>query len=130
MQCSESRKEAARLTPLLTPRTLVRLATWNIRTMYVGTSGTGTSGQADTAKEVGLDRTYPEEASIQHHTPSPDLKPAGEEGQPHNSWRRDTVAELKQQGTNWSGMTRAAQNRERWRGVVDDLCSTGSDGHK
>ena len=79
MQCSESRKEAARLTPLLTPRTLVRLATWNIRTMYVGTSGTGTSGQADTVEEVGLDRTYPEEASIQHHTPSPDLKPAGEE---------------------------------------------------
>ena len=34
MQCSESRKEAARLTPFLTPRTLVRLATWNIRTMY------------------------------------------------------------------------------------------------
>ena len=34
MQCSESRKEAARLTPLLTPRTLARLATWNIRTMY------------------------------------------------------------------------------------------------
>ena len=34
MLCSESRKEAARLTPLLTPRTLARLATWNIRTMY------------------------------------------------------------------------------------------------
>ena len=33
-QCSESRKEAARLTPFLTPRTLTRLATWNIRTMY------------------------------------------------------------------------------------------------
>ena len=34
MQCSESQKEAERLTPLLTPRTLVRLSTWNIRTMY------------------------------------------------------------------------------------------------
>ena len=34
MQYSESRKEAARLIPLLTPRTLIRLATWNIRTMY------------------------------------------------------------------------------------------------
>ena len=51
-------------------------------------------------------------------------------GRPHNSWRRDTEAELKQQGTNWSGMTRAAQNRLRWRGFVDGLCSTGSDGHK
>ena len=38
-----------------------------------------TSGQADTAEEEGLDRTHPQEASIQHHTPSPDLEPAGEE---------------------------------------------------
>ena len=30
------------------------------------------------AEEVGLDRTHPQEASIQHHTPSPDLEPAGE----------------------------------------------------
>ena len=37
------------------------------------------SGQADTAEEVGLDRTHPQEASIQHHTPSPDLEPAREE---------------------------------------------------
>ena len=67
MQCSESRKEAVRLTPLLTPRTLG------------GASGTGTSGQADTAEEVGLDRTHPQEASIQHHTPNPDQEPAGQE---------------------------------------------------
>ena len=33
----------------------------------------------DTVEEVGLDRTHPQEASIQHHTPSPDLEPAGEE---------------------------------------------------
>ena len=51
-------------------------------------------------------------------------------GRPRNSWRRDTEAELKQQGTYWSEMARAAQNRVRWRGVVDGLCSTGSDGHK
>ena len=34
MQYSESRTEAARLTPLLTPRTTARVATQNIRTMY------------------------------------------------------------------------------------------------
>ena len=45
----------------------------------VGASGTGTSGQADTAEEVGLDRTHPQEASVQHHTPSPNLEPAREE---------------------------------------------------
>ena len=45
-------------------------------------------------------------------------------GRPRNSWRRDTEAELKQQGTNWIGAARLAQNRVRWRGVVDGLCST------
>ena len=44
-----------------------------------GASGTGTSGQADTAEKVGLDRTHPQETSIQHHTPSPDMEPAGGE---------------------------------------------------
>ena len=42
-------------------------------------------------------------------------------GRPRNSWRRGTKAELKQQGTNWSGMARTAQNRVGWRGVVDSL---------
>ena len=98
-------------------------------------SGTGTSGQTDTAEEVGLDRTHLQEASIQHHTPSPDLEPTGERERVAGlatvgGGRQDTEAELKQQRTNWSGMTRAAQNRVRWRGVVDGLCSTGSDGHK
>ena len=50
-------------------------------------------------------------------------------GRPRNSWRRDTEAELKQQGTSWTGMAKTAQNRVRWRGVVDGQCSTGSDGH-
>ena len=34
MQCSESRKEAARLTPFLTPRKTARVATWNTGAMY------------------------------------------------------------------------------------------------
>ena len=49
-------------------------------------------------------------------------------GQLRNSWRRDTEAELKQQGTNWTGAARLAHNRERWRGVVDGLCSARSHG--
>ena len=51
-------------------------------------------------------------------------------GRPRNSWKQDTEAELKQEVTNWSGMARAAQKRVRSRGVVDGLCSTGSDGRK
>ena len=42
----------------------------------VAESRAGTSDQADSAKEVGLDWTHPQEASIQHHTPSTDLEPA------------------------------------------------------
>ena len=44
--CSESRMEAARPTPLLTPRKNIRLATWNVRTMYA--SGTA----AQVAREM------------------------------------------------------------------------------
>ena len=44
--------------------------------VHVGVSGTGTSGQVDTVEEVGLDRTP---SGSQHHTPSPDLEPVGEE---------------------------------------------------
>ena len=49
-------------------------------------------------------------------------------GRPRNSWRRDTEAELTQQCTNWTGAARLAQNRVRWGGVVDGLCSTYSHG--
>nr|KAG5691815.1 hypothetical protein BaRGS_016627 [Batillaria attramentaria] len=51
-------------------------------------------------------------------------------GRPRNSWRRDTEAELDKQGTNWTGVARIAQNRVRWRRVVDGLCSTWSQGPK
>nr|KAG5700998.1 hypothetical protein BaRGS_022709 [Batillaria attramentaria] len=51
-------------------------------------------------------------------------------GRPRNSWRRDTEAELYKQGTNWTGVARIAQNRVRWRRVVDGLCSTWIQGPK
>ena len=44
-------------------------------------------------------------------------------GRPRSTWRRSTEAELKERGTNWSGIERDAQNRVRWRGIVDGLCS-------
>ena len=45
----------------------------------VGASGTGTSSKTNFEEEVGLDWTHPQEASIQHHTPSSDLELAGRE---------------------------------------------------
>ena len=93
----------------------------------VGASGTGTSGQADTAEEVGLNRTHPQEASIQHRTPSPDLEPAGEEEERPASqqlearhWGR---AETRDH-LDWNGQSSPV----RWRGVVDGLRSVGSQG--
>ena len=44
-------------------------------------------------------------------------------GRPRNSWRRDTEAQLKQQGYSWTRAAAVAQRRMDWRGVVDGLCS-------
>ena len=62
----------------------------------------------------------------QHPAPYTKLWPQGKRkrGRPRNSWRQDTEAELKQQGTNWTGAARLAQNRVRWRGVINGPCST------
>nr|KAG5696760.1 hypothetical protein BaRGS_013569 [Batillaria attramentaria] len=90
-------------------------------------AGQETSGQADPAEEVGPDWTL-QEASIQYHTPSPDMEPAGEKEE------RPALATAGggtlRQGTNWTGVARIAQNRVRWRRVVDGLCSTWSQGPK
>ena len=43
----------------------------------MGKSGTGSSGQADSAEEVELDWTHPWEAIFKHHMPDPDLEPTG-----------------------------------------------------
>ena len=45
-------------------------------------------------------------------------------GRPKSSWRRKTAEELKEIGTTWKEVERAAQNRVRWRTVVDGLCTT------
>ena len=45
----------------------------------VGVSGTATSSKTNSEEKVGLDLTHPQEASIQHHTPSSDLEAAGKE---------------------------------------------------
>ena len=40
---------------------------------------TRTSGERHFEKEMEMDRTHPEETRKQHHTPSPELEPSGEE---------------------------------------------------
>ena len=96
----------------------------------MGAFETGTSGQADAAEEVGLDRTHPQEASIQHHTPSPDLEPAGEEEERPASLQlearhgrrdeatRDQLDWNRQSSPEQSAMARGRRwpmlHRERW----------------
>ena len=102
MQCIENRKEAARLTPLLTARTTARL--WE------------RAGQEPVAKQIlrwkwgWIRHTLRKPASSTTHQ-AQTWNPQGKRkrGRPRDSWRRDTEAELKQQGTNWTGMARAAQ---------------------
>ena len=98
----------------------------------VGVSGTGTSGQQILQRKWGwIERTLRKPASsITCQALTLNLQGKWTRGWPRNTWRWDTEAELKQKGTNWTGMARAAQNRVRWRGVVDGQCSTWSDGHK
>ncbi|XP_056022193.1 uncharacterized protein LOC130055047 [Ostrea edulis] len=48
-------------------------------------------------------------------------------GRPRNTWRRDSEAELKAQDMTWLDAAKAAQNRVRWRTVVDGLRSSRND---
>jgi len=47
-------------------------------------------------------------------------------GRPKNTWRRDLEAELRAVNTTWSKAVREAQDRPRWKAVVDGLCSARS----
>ena len=40
-----------------------------------------------------------------------------------DTWRRTRMAELEERWLTWREAKRAAQNRVRWRALVDDLCS-------
>ena len=45
-------------------------------------------------------------------------------GRPKNTWRRDLEADIKQTGNGWQQLEWIAQDRRRWRNVVDGLCSS------
>ena len=49
---------------------------------------------------------------------------------PRNSRRRDTEAQMKQQGYNWARAAKTAQDRIGWFSIVDGLCSAKSNGPK
>ena len=69
-----------------------------------------------------------EKAKHQHNQTSPDVEPPRQEkeGKTKNTWRRDLEADIKQTGNGWQQLERIAQDRRRWRNVVDGLCSRRS----
>ena len=51
-------------------------------------------------------------------------------GRPKNTWRRELKADAKQTGCSWQELERIAQDRGRWRVVVDGLCPSRGSGPK
>ena len=45
-------------------------------------------------------------------------------GRPQHTWRRTRIAELEKKHLTWNETKGTAQNRVRWRILVEDLCST------
>jgi hypothetical protein len=80
-----------------------------------------TNRYANQTEEVGLDRIHAKEATIQHHKPGLNLESTGQKKRerPRNTRMRDTESELKEHDTTWQEAAKAAQNRVRWRTVVD-----------
>jgi len=58
-----------------------------------------------------------------------DWNPQGKRkrGRPRQTWRRSLMEELKQQNATWDNTKRLAKDRERWRMMVEALCSTRSE---
>ena len=74
---------------------------------------------------MAMDRAYPEETINKHHTPGLDLESSGEEKE--RPTKEHLEADAKQTGCTWRELERIAQDRGRWRTVVDGLCpSRGS----
>ena len=48
-------------------------------------------------------------------------------GRPKDTWRRHREREMKANNKSWSELKKEAQNRTRWRSLVEALCSSGND---
>ena len=94
--------------------------------------GTTTGKWTDLEKEMGPDWSHPVKSAKRHHPASSEVESPREEEKRTLQKQLATgpSAELKLIGYNWKEAERKAQVRVRWRGVVDDLCSTWSDGPK
>lgn len=80
-----------------------------------GPSWTGTSGQQGSADELGLNWTHPQEASVRHHTPSPELEPTEEEEERPALQQLEVRHRDRAKTTrNWNEVAQKALNTVRW----------------
>ena len=122
-QCSESHPGAILPTPLLTPKRITKIATWNIRTMFDARKA------AQLAKEESRSIKRDEEPRRQSSQASGGSSSKGEYERALQ-YNEDTDTELRMMGYTWKEVVRTAQVRVRWRAVVNGLCSTWRDGSK
>ena len=88
---------------VLGPKDKTHIGTWNARTMYE------TSKLAQVTSEMKRHRL-------------------SEDGQTLTTWRRNVVAEMMEMSYTWGGEAQhVAQDRDRWKNIIEALCSTGNE---
>ena len=72
-----------------------------------------------------MDRTYPEEGEGKRHKNGHGLESSAgkrKRGRPKQSWRPRVIKELENIGRMWGEMKRIANNRVRWKAMLEALC--------
>ena len=90
-----------------------------------------TDGRGDPEKKMRMAWPYPKEIPISSITRQAlTWNPQGKrrQGRPRNTWRRELHANIKELGMGWPTIVKEAQDRRRWRAVVNGLCSRRSEG--
>ena len=75
---------------------------------------------------LGMDWPHIEETRWTCSQEGAGVEPTGEakERKTQHTWRRTRMAELERKHLTWNEAKGTAQNRVRWRILVEDLCST------
>ena len=68
-----------------------------------------------------MTRPHLEKAKHKHNQTRGTPKARERGGDQKNTWQRDLEADIKQTGNGWQQLERIAQDRRRWRNVVDGL---------
>jgi hypothetical protein len=69
-----------------------------------------------------MDRSHIKKRGWRSTKGCPTLEPKGnrKRGRPKNSWRRSV---MKEAGRSWNELRFLAADRQKWKGLIDNLCS-------